>query len=134
MRNRSSCFWRSLPCATIVGAARRRERSPDEPHAFLAQGPRTGKPAGARANGAPHVARIWFVRDGDALVFTTGAGTVKGKALARDPRVAICVDDEDPPFAFVIVEGVAELSADVDEMLVWATRIGGRYMAADVAE
>src|SRR5439155_22907003 len=92
------------------------------------------KLAVARANGAPHVAPIWYVRDVADLVFTTGAGTVKGKALARDPRVAICVDDEDPPFAFVIVEGVAELSADVDEMLVWATRIGGRYMGADVAE
>ena len=111
-----------------------RDMSPDETHAFLDHGTRTGKLAVARANGAPHVAPIWFVRDGDDLVFTTGAGTVKGKALASDARVAICVDDEDPPFAFVIVEGVAELSADLDEMLVWATRIGGRYMGADVAE
>jgi PPOX class probable F420-dependent enzyme len=107
--------------------------SPDERHAFLDHGTRTAKLATARADGAPHVAPIWFVRDGDDLVFTTGGGTVKGKALARDPRVAICVDDEDPPFAFVIVEGLAEISTDLDEMLVWATRIGGRYMGADVA-
>jgi len=108
--------------------------SRDERHAFLDHGTRTGKLATARADGAPHVAPIWFVRDGDDLVFTTGAGTVKGKALARDPRVAICVDDETPPFAFVLVEGVAELSADLDEMLTWATRLGGRYMGADLAE
>ena len=110
-----------------------RDMSPDERHAFLDHGTRTGKLATARADGAPHVAPIWFVRDGDDLVFTTGGGTVKGRALARDPRVAICVDDENPPFAFVILEGVAELSHDLDEMLVWATRLGGRYMGADVA-
>jgi len=82
---------------------------------------------------ARRTSRRSFVRDGDDLVFTTGGGTVKGKALARDPRVAICVDDENPPFAFVIVEGVAEVSHDLDEMLAWATRLGGRYMGANVA-
>jgi hypothetical protein len=31
------------------------------------------------------------VLDGDDVIFTTGADTVKGKALARDGRVALCV-------------------------------------------
>ena len=44
------------------------------------------------------------------------------------------MDDETPPFAFVIVEGLASVSEDLEEMLVWATRIAGRYMGADVAE
>ena len=108
--------------------------SADETRAFLTEGTRTGKLATSRGNGAPHIAPIWFVLDGDHIVFTTGAGTVKGKALARDPRVAICVDDERPPFAFVMVEGTATLSADLDEMLVWATRIGGRYMGPENAD
>jgi PPOX class probable F420-dependent enzyme len=111
-----------------------RDMTASETHAFLDHGTRTGKLAVARASGAPHVAPIWFVRDGDDIVFTTGAGTVKGKALARDGRVAICVDDEQPPFAYVMIEGTAELSADLDEMLDWATRIGGRYMGAANAE
>ncbi len=106
----------------------------DEVHAFLDHGTRTGKLAVARANGAPHVVPIWFVRDGDDIIFTTGSGTVKGKALARDDRVALCVDDERPPFAFVAVEGRAELSTDTGELLSWATRIGARYMGAENAE
>lgn len=106
----------------------------DERRAFLLHGTRTGKLATVRADGRPHVAPIWFVLDGDTIVFNTGADTVKGKALARDPRVTICVDDEDPPFAFVIVEGVAELSDDVEEMLPWSTAIGGRYMGSVRAE
>jgi len=32
------------------------------------------------------------------------------------------------------VEGKVDMSEDLDEMLVWATRIGGRYMGADKAE
>ena len=37
------------------------------------------------ADGRPLVAPVWFVVDGDQLVFTTGRDTSKGRALARDP-------------------------------------------------
>jgi PPOX class probable F420-dependent enzyme len=96
--------------------------------------PHTGKLATVRANGSPHVAPIWFAVDDRAIVFNTGAGTVKGKALARDRRVALCVDDERPPFSFVIVEGTVELVDDADELRRWATVIGGRYMGPDLAD
>jgi PPOX class probable F420-dependent enzyme len=108
----------------------------DEYRAFMTGRPaHTGKLATTRADGRPHVAPIWYELDRDGtVVFTTGADTLKGKALRRDPRVCLCVDDETPPFSFVIVEGTAELSHDLDEMLLWATRIGGRYMGDDQAE
>jgi len=95
----------------------------------------TAKLATTRADGRPHVAPIWYLMDDDgSIVFTTGEGTVKGKTLRRDPRVALCVDDERPPFAFVVVEGEAEISEDLSSMLDYATRIGGRYMGAENAE
>jgi PPOX class probable F420-dependent enzyme len=102
--------------------------------AFLADGTRTGKLATVRADGRPHVAPIWFVLDGDDLLFNTGAGTVKGKSLLRDPRVALCVDDERPPFGFVLVEGTVAISDDLAESRAAATRIGARYMGPDRAE
>jgi hypothetical protein len=102
--------------------------------AFLSEGARTGKLATTRADGRPHVAPIWFVVDGDDILFTTGAKTVKGRTLARDPRAALCVDDDTPPFSYVIVEGTAALSEDLDEMVEWATKIGARYMGEDQAE
>ena len=108
--------------------------SHDEWRAFVLEGTRTGKLATVRADGSPHVAPIWFVLDGDDVIFHTGESSVKGTALRRDPRVSLCVDDEDPPFAFVLIEGTAELSRDLDESLRWATAIGGRYMGADRAE
>ena len=69
-----------------------------------------------------------------SILFTTGRDTVKGRAVRRDPRVALCVDDDRPPFSYVLIEGTAEVGEDLDEMLHWATRIAGRYMGADRAE
>lgn len=95
---------------------------------------RTAKLATVRPDGSPHVAPIWVAVDGDELVFNTAATSVKGRSLARDPRVALCFDDEAPPFAFVVFEGIATVSEEPDELLRWATVIGGRYMGAELAE
>jgi PPOX class probable F420-dependent enzyme len=102
--------------------------------AFLSEGTRTGKLATTRADGRPHVAPVWFLLDGDDLVFNTGATTVKGRTLARNGRVALCVDDERPPYSFALVEGVATLSDDLDQVRLWATRIAARYVGQDRAE
>ncbi len=103
--------------------------------AFLASDPpHTGKLATVRVDGSPHVAPIWFAVDGDSLVFNTAADSLKGRAIRRDPRVALCVDDERPPFSFVTVNGVVEVSEEPDELLHWAGVIGGRYMGAERAK
>lgn len=97
--------------------------------------PRTGKLATVRADGRPHVAPVWYELDDDgSVVFTTGEATVKGRNLTRDPRASLCVDDERPPFSFVVLEGVVELGDDLEQLRHWATRIGGRYMGAHRAE
>jgi PPOX class probable F420-dependent enzyme len=110
------------------------EMSAAEIREFLEHGTRTAKLATTRRDGRPHVAPVWFVLDGDDIIFNTGAETVKGKSLAREQRAALCVDDDRPPFSFVIVEGTVALSEDPDELVHWATRIGGRYMGEDRAE
>lgn len=102
--------------------------------AFLSEGTRTGKLATTRADGRPHVAPIWFLLDGPDLVFNTAETSVKGRTLARDGRVALCVDDDRPPFSFALVEGRARLIDDLDQVRHWATRIAARYMGEDRAE
>jgi PPOX class probable F420-dependent enzyme len=111
-----------------------RQMSPSEWRAFLGDGTRTGKLATVRRDGRPHVVPIWFVLDGDDLVFTTGATSVKGRAMRRDGRVCLCVDDERPPYAYVMVEGRVRISEDLDQMLRYATDIGRRYMGSSRAE
>ena len=101
--------------------------------AFLSEGTRTGKLATSRADGRPHVAPVWFLLDGDAVVFNTGRDTVKGKSLLRDGRVALCVDDERPPYGFALVEGRAVISEDLDQVRDWATRIAARYVGQEQA-
>ncbi|AXI77651.1 PPOX class F420-dependent oxidoreductase [Peterkaempfera bronchialis] len=106
----------------------------NEWRAFVGEGTRTAKLATTRADGRPHVAPVWFLLDGDELVFNTGRDTVKGRNLARDARLALCVDDDRPPFSFAVLEGTAQLSEDVAEVRAWATRIAARYMGEERAE
>jgi len=106
--------------------------------AFATTGTRTGKLAVQRKDGRPHVSPIWFLIDDSdpddlQVMFTTNAEYLKGKALRRDPRFALCVDDQEPPYSFALFECNAELSEDLDELRVWATRLGARYMGEERA-
>ncbi|MFI8860022.1 PPOX class F420-dependent oxidoreductase [Streptomyces prasinus] len=101
---------------------------------FVSHGTRTATLSTVRADGSPHVAPVWFVLDGDDVVFNTGGATVKGRNLVRDGRVALCVDDDRPPFSFVVLRGRARISEDPEDLVRWATRIAARYMGQDRAE
>jgi len=112
-----------------------RAMTEDEWRRFVMEGTHTGKLATVRKDGSPSVVPIWFVLDDEgAFVFTTGSRSGKARAMRRDPRVALVVDEERPPFSFVLVRGEVTLDDDVEAMLPWATKIGGRYMGQDQAE
>ncbi len=111
-----------------------REMTPAQARAFLLHGPRTAKVATVMKDGMPHVMPVWFVLDGDDVMFTTGRDSVKGRVLRRDPRIALVVDDETPPYAFVHIRGTVTISEDLDELLRFATEIGARYMGPERAE
>ncbi|SFW77375.1 PPOX class F420-dependent oxidoreductase [Amycolatopsis australiensis] len=114
-----------------------REMSRDEWWKFASEGTRTGMLALVRKNGAPVVTPVWFLLnegpDGDELIFTTVTDSLKGRTIARDGRVCLAVDDQRPPYSYVQFTAEARLTHD-DDLLDWATRIGGRYMGADRAE
>ena len=59
-----------------------REMTAEEIRAFLLEGTRTGKLAWVGQDGRPHVAPIWFVLDGDDLIFNTHEDSGKAKALS----------------------------------------------------
>ncbi|OLT41523.1 F420-dependent protein [Gordonia sp. CNJ-863] len=101
---------------------------------FLASGTKTGHLGYTAADGRPLVVPVWFVVDGDRLAFNTGATTAKGLALLRDPRVAMSVDLQEPPYGFVQVQGRALVTEDLDDVRRIATLCGARYMGAERAE
>ena len=102
--------------------------------AFISEGTRTGKLGYTASDGRPLVAPVWFVVDDGTLAFNTGKDTAKGRALARDSRAVIWVDDERPPYSFVQVQGTVTISEDPAELVDIATRTGARYMGADRAD
>lgn len=103
---------------------------------FVMTGTRTGKVGVIRANGRPHVTPVWFLLDDSGpgavrVVWNTGPEAVKGRSLRRDPHFSLTVDDQEPPYSFVLLECTAELSEDPGRLKEWATRIGTRYMGPE---
>ena len=107
--------------------------TPDQRRAFLRDGTRTAIIATTRADGRPHAVPVWFVLDGDDILISTAENTVKGKDIRRDPRVTVVADDAAPPYAFVKVDGVAEVIRDAEEIRRVGTEIGRRYLGDEGA-
>jgi PPOX class probable F420-dependent enzyme len=124
------------------------EMSKNEIKKFLMQGTFTGKLATVKKDGSSHVIPIWFVLDGgnkggrrgrkgkvDDIIFTTDSTSVKAKNIQHDNRVSICVDDQTPPFSFVVVYGTAKIQHYKQrELFRFATKIAQRYVGKENAE
>ncbi len=96
---------------------------------FLMEGTYTGKVSTINKDGSSHVTPIWYILDeNNHITFTTYSKSVKGKNLIHDPRISFCVDDQVPPFSFVIVYGIAEAISKPSDLLTWTTKIAERYM------
>lgn len=100
--------------------------SPEE-RAFLLNGTKTGKLATVRADGRPHVVPVAFDLDEDTIVILVMQASVKARNIQHDPRVCLCVDVETSPYAYIQVEGTAEMSADLSALAYWGKRIVTRY-------
>jgi PPOX class probable F420-dependent enzyme len=106
----------------------------NEWRSFVTAGTRLAHIALARADGRPHVTPVCFILDGDELAFALSPGSVKGKNLARDQRIAACVSDERQPYSFVTIEGRARTSAEPDQIKHVGTGIARRYYPSQPAE
>ena len=106
----------------------------DEWRSFVTEGTRLAHFALTRADGRPHVTPVCFVLDGDELAFALSPGSVKGKSLARDRRIAACVSDDVQPYSFVTIEGTARISSDPDQVKLVGAGIANRYYPEQPAE
>jgi nitroimidazol reductase NimA-like FMN-containing flavoprotein (pyridoxamine 5'-phosphate oxidase superfamily) len=90
-----------------------------------------------REDGSPLVTPIWFIHEDNTIFFTPREKSEWFSCLRRDPRVALCIDEQPLPYRKVIVEGVCELVHDLGEDSKWRDqyrRIVRRYVDADSAE
>ena len=106
----------------------------NEWRSFLTAGTRLAHIALTRRGGRPHVTPVCFILDGEELAFALSPGSVKGKSLAHDRRIALCVSDERQPYSFVTIEGEAQVSAEPDQIKHIAARIANRYSPSQPAE
>ena len=73
---------------------------------------RTGVFGYGRRTDGPAMTVVHYVMDGDDILISTMADRQKPKAVARNPRVSLCVLDETWPFTYLQVYGEATVDAD----------------------
>ena len=84
-----------------------------ERDAFLDQPGVLMRIAVVRGNGSPLVTPIWFLYEDGAVYFTPRAESEWFRCLRRDPRVALCIDEQPLPYRKVLLEGNAELVHEI---------------------
>jgi PPOX class probable F420-dependent enzyme len=108
-----------------------------EANAFLDEPGVLMRVAVVRSDGSPLVVPIWFIHQSGSIYFTPREKTEWFGCLRRDPRVALCIDEQPHPYRKVLVEGEAELVHDVGEDDVWRDlyrSIAKRYVDEAAAE
>ncbi|RLQ21757.1 hypothetical protein DWB85_10740 [Seongchinamella sediminis] len=79
-------------------------------------------------NDMPHVTAVWFLFQEGALYIATSGHTEKGRNLARDPRMALCIESrEDGREAGLSASGRAELLTG-EAATPLARQINGKYL------
>ena len=57
------------------------------------------------SDGSPHSAPVWIAREGDLILISTSAVSVKGKNTQSDPRVSLSIVDFRDPYEEVQIRG-----------------------------
>ncbi|MGB6593306.1 MAG: PPOX class F420-dependent oxidoreductase [Candidatus Nitrosopolaris sp.] len=101
-----------------------------EPMSKLFQGKNFAFVSTLMEDGSPQVTPTWVdIEDGNIIV-NTAEGRVKHKNISRDPRIAICVIDQDNPYHMVTLIGKAieQPNEGADEQIDKLTK---KYLGVD---
>ena len=78
--------------------------------AFVAQR-RVAVLAYLRSDGRPHQVPIWYTYKAGTFWMSSVTDSPKHRALLRDPRVSLTIQDEAPPYRAVVLEGNVALTS-----------------------
>jgi len=56
-------------------------------------------------DGSPQVATVWIDRDGDTIILNATRSRQRTRNLTRDPRIAICIFDQNNPYSSASIRG-----------------------------
>ena len=89
-----------------------------------------------RSDCSPLVTPVWFIHKEKAIYFTPRAESEWFRCLKADPRVALCIDEENLPYRKIIVEGKANIVHDLGADEIWRdlyTEMAERYIDPEFA-
>jgi PPOX class probable F420-dependent enzyme len=79
-------------------------------------------------DGSPHLTVMWYLLEGDEIVFNTAAGRKKPENLDRDPRASLIVPDG---YRFVRVDGRVRRIDDRQTTQADIRRLALRYYESE---
>ena len=83
-------------------------------------------------DGTPRVVPIWFTWTGDEIVFASGIGAPKAKALRANPAVAVTIDTEGFPCDVLMLRGAAKIT-ETDDVVPEYAQAAHRYLGDEAA-
>ncbi|HVT75444.1 MAG TPA: pyridoxamine 5'-phosphate oxidase family protein [Acidimicrobiales bacterium] len=111
--------------------------TPDEVVAFLTEPGHLVRLATVDPGGAPRVVPIWFVFEDNRVWMTPRERSAWWPDVQHDPRVAIVIDEEAPPYRKVIARGAVEIVHQPGDDDAWRDRyrrIATRYTPEEWAD
>ena len=84
-------------------------------------------------DGSPRVVPIWFHWNGREIVMATPPKAPKLKALAKNPKVSLTIDDNDFPHRVLLIRGRARLEP-IDGIVPEYELCAARYFDTKLAE
>ena len=96
----------------------------DERRAFVERH-RTAIFGYTRLQDGPAMTVVYYVIDGDDILVSTMAARAKAKAVGRNPKVSLCVLDEQWPSTYMQVYCDAKIETDREANVDLAMRIAG---------
>ena len=102
--------------------------TPDEMRTFLDEG-RDLQVASINADGTPHLVTMWYLRDGEDLLFWTYAKSQKVVNVRRDPRATVLVatGEKYEELKGVSITGSTTVVDDLDEVLAFGEQVYEKY-------
>jgi PPOX class probable F420-dependent enzyme len=89
------------------------------------------------ADGYPSVLPIWFIRQGDDVLFTPRGPSAFLQDIRRDPRVGLSIDEDPLPYRKVTIRGTARIvhePGNDDEWRDLYRRTAKRYVDEEAAD
>lgn len=109
----------------------------DEARTFLHEPGHLARIGTVDADGMPRVLPLWFIVEGDDLLFTPRSPAIIWKNLQRDPRVGISIDEDAAPWRKVAVQGHVRVVHEPGDDDAWRDiyrRIAKRYVPEQSAD